>query len=485
MARASGDGVTAGMPRHGALRALGLLVLLTGLLCCAAPVAAQAPSGEPVSYTVQPGDTLFNIAQRFGTTVEALAKANGISDPSLIEVGRTLVIPAAEPEPDAAARRTYVVQPGDTLFAIAQRFGTSIKAITIANSIPDPSFLEIGQSLVIPDAPEEPVGAQPVARRVHVVLGGETLPSLAFRYGTTTQALRDANPLDRLGFLLPGQALEIPAPTLPGPATPRLPSVSTAPEPVVQGQTLLVRVSSADALALLGRFLDQDLVFNGEPGVYWALVGVDPLTPPAEYALSLQATEEGTGDRLAVELQVSVAAGTFATVNIAVPESRMGLLDPELSAAERERVSRAFSQETGQKLWSGFFGYPLADVTTTAGFGQRRSYAGGPVSSYHSGQDLGAAGGTPVYAPAAGRVVLAEQLQVRGNAIILDHGLGVHSGYWHLSEIAVAPGQAVSRGDVIGRVGNTGLSTGPHLHWEMQVHGVPVDPLQWTRQSFP
>jgi murein DD-endopeptidase MepM/ murein hydrolase activator NlpD len=127
----------------------------------------------------------------------------------------------------------------------------------------------------------------------------------------------------------------------------------------------------------------------------------------------------------------------------------------------------------------------LADVTTTAGFGQRRSYAGGPVSSYHSGQDLGANSGAPVYAPAAGTVALAEALQVRGNAIIVDHGLGVLTGYWHLSEIDVVPGQSVARGEVIGRVGNTGLSTGPHLHWEIQVHGVPVDPLQWTRQAFP
>jgi murein DD-endopeptidase MepM/ murein hydrolase activator NlpD len=69
--------------------------------------------------------------------------------------------------------------------------------------------------------------------------------------------------------------------------------------------------------------------------------------------------------------------------------------------------------------------------------------------------------------------------------VILDHGLGVFTGFWHLSEIQVEVGQVVGRGQVVGLVGNTGLSTGPHLHWEMRVRGVPVHPLQWTRRAFP
>ena len=465
-----------------------LLVLLLGVLWPAAePAVAQEATAVPLSYVVQPGDTLFNIAQRFGTTVQAIAEANGISDPALIEVGRKLLIPAAEAGQAEAAPHVYVVRPGDTLFDIARRFGTTVKAITDANDVADPSLLEVGQKLIIPAGQEEEVeAALQTSRRVHVVRAGESLPFLAFRYGTTVWALREANEIDWLGLVLAGQELEIPPASAPGAATPRPPSVRTKPAPVVQGQTLLVWVSSPAEITLSGRFLDQDLLFQRGSQGYWALAGIDPLTSPGEYRIALEATEKETHDWLAIDRRVSVEAGTFATVNIAVPADRLGLLDPTLSRTERAKVTQVFSQTTGQQLWQGLFGYPLAGgLVTTAGFGQRRSYAGGPVSGYHAGQDLDADTGAPVYATAAGRVALAETLQVRGNAIIIDHGLGVFTGFWHLSEIDVTPGQSVARGELVGRVGNTGLSTGAHLHWEMQVRGVPVDALQWTRQAFP
>jgi murein DD-endopeptidase MepM/ murein hydrolase activator NlpD len=72
---------------------------------------------------------------------------------------------------------------------------------------------------------------------------------------------------------------------------------------------------------------------------------------------------------------------------------------------------------------------------------------------------------------------------VRGNAVMIDHGGGVVTGYWHLQRIAVQPGTLVHAGDVIGEVGTTGLSTGPHLHWEMRIGGVAVDPLQWLANA--
>ena len=80
---------------------------------------------------------------------------------------------------------------------------------------------------------------------------------------------------------------------------------------------------------------------------------------------------------------------------------------------------------------------------------------------------------------------MAETLAVRGNAVILDHGAGLHTGYWHLSKIDVNVGQQVKAGDKLGEVGTTGLSTGAHLHWEMRVGVTPVDPLTWLRRALP
>jgi murein DD-endopeptidase MepM/ murein hydrolase activator NlpD len=469
---------------------LGLIVLA---LLPAHPVLAQEL--EPVVYVVQEGDTLFSIAQSYGLSVEELAAANGIDDTALISVGQELIIPIYQPgptpEPQAkpsGAPPVYVVQPGDTLSAIADRFATTVEALVAANDIADPSLIEVGQKLVIPTAHPElvPIAESQPYSRLHPVRSGETLPALAFRYGATVHALREANDLGRLGLILPGQELTIPWPTAAHAGMPRYPEVMARPAPVVQGQTLVVKVQASGALSLTGQLLGQELTFvTGQDG-YWALAGVDALTPPGSYLLALAATEGNTGDRLTVQDTLSVTVGNFSTYNVVVPQERQGLLDPTLSASEGELVAAVFAGWTLGGQWEGAFGYPLAgELRVTAQFGQRRSYNGGRVTGYHSGIDYGADKGTPILAPARGTVVLAEQLQVRGRAVILDHGLGVFTGFWHLSQIDVVVGQVLERGEVVGKVGNSGLSTGPHLHWEMRVRGMPVDPVQWTQQVFP
>ena len=107
-----------------------------------------------------------------------------------------------------------------------------------------------------------------------------------------------------------------------------------------------------------------------------------------------------------------------------------------------------------------------------------RSVFNGEARAPHAGADFRGAAGTPIAAPGAGRVVLAEELFFTGQTVVIDHGLGLYSLLAHLSRIDVTPGQAVARGDVVGLLGATGRVTGPHLHWTVRLNGARVDPLR-------
>jgi murein DD-endopeptidase MepM/ murein hydrolase activator NlpD len=128
-------------------------------------------------------------------------------------------------------------------------------------------------------------------------------------------------------------------------------------------------------------------------------------------------------------------------------------------------------------------GLPAA-ATVISPFGTRRSFNGGGFDRFHSGTDFAGAPGTPVLAAAPGIVVLAASLNIRGNATVIDHGWGVFTGYWHQTEQFVSVGDYVTIGQPIGTIGATGRVSGAHLHWELWVNGVPVDPMQWVLQSF-
>jgi murein DD-endopeptidase MepM/ murein hydrolase activator NlpD len=418
-------------------------LLMLAILLIAAPQAdARPPTQTSEVYVVQSGDTLFAIALRFGVTATDIAAANNLSNPNLIFVGQRLVIPGSKPvvepaivsegdaeedaHPSPVLPQVYVVRPGDTLFAIATRFGLTVTEITQANGIRDPNYITIGQQLVIP-AP-----------------------------GSSAQA----------GHPAPFTAIEL------------------SPEPALQGQTLVVQVTLSKPAKLSGDFEGRPLFFTGDDTGGWALVGIHALQDVGIYSLALRAKlEDGTESVTAVN--VVVGAGPYATENIQLAPGRESLLDPELVQAEQAQMVELWSQVSPRPLWEGPFGLPIASSRITSPFGTRRSYNNGPVDGFHTGTDFGAGTDTPIYAPAAGRVVLAEELTVRGNAVLIDHGLGVFSGYWHQSKLAVQVGQIVRRGDLIGYVGDTGLVTGAHLHWEMRVGGIAVDPMQWTEMAIP
>jgi len=149
---------------------------------------------------------------------------------------------------------------------------------------------------------------------------------------------------------------------------------------------------------------------------------------------------------------------------------------------------------TPEKMWDAPFTIPSplpvdycleTNDCWTSRFGNRRSYNGSAYNRFHTGLDIVGGSGTEIYAPAPGVVVFAGPLTVRGNATVIDHGWGVYSAYMHQSEIMVEVGDRVETGQVIGIVGGTGRVEGPHLHWEIWVGGVQVDPVDWLGEQFP
>ncbi|MCC6381692.1 MAG: M23 family metallopeptidase [Dehalococcoidia bacterium] len=246
---------------------------------------------------------------------------------------------------------------------------------------------------------------------------------------------------------------------------------------VYQAGAVLVSVIgqvSAGSISFVGRAYP---LTKGSQSMY-AFVGVDADDAPGVQPLRVDFTLLN-GSKGSLSGEVTVLKTVWTVDAVAVPPDQTNLLDPRVAADELEILHRAYSQVTPRKLWSIPWLLPVEGSITTR-FGEQRAYNGGPASGHHTGTDIGAAEGTPVKATSGGRVVLARQLQLRGNMVIVDHGGGLFSGYAHLSAFAVAEGQDVAPGEVVGYVGSTGLSTGAHLHWEMSAGGVLVDALRFT-----
>ena len=250
-----------------------------------------------------------------------------------------------------------------------------------------------------------------------------------------------------------------------------------------QGTTLVITVETTEPVTLEGELLGQKVRFGQEANTYYGLVGVHVFTEPGLYELELKAVDR-RGRDTAVTTGVIVESGRFGHERIDVPASRTDLLDPAAIAADRERLEVLRYTFTPERRWTTPLQRPCAG-TISSYFGTHRSYSGGPYTSYHSGVDFRAPTGTPVQAPAGGTVILAGPLTLWGNAVLIDHGWGLVTGYGHLSAIEVETGQEVQSGDVVGRVGSTGLSTGAHLHWEVWVGGNSVNGLQWLEAFYP
>ena len=205
-------------------------------------------------------------------------------------------------------------------------------------------------------------------------------------------------------------------------------------------------------------------------------------TTPLEKAGARQIQVKGDGK--VQDLSVQVRSRNFPTQSITLPPGK----DSEGTDAEFDRVDAFKALVTPQKFWNGPLLRPNSGEITTI-YGVRRYYNGVFANDYyHRGIDYAGDYGSPVVAPAAGRVSLvgreSQGFTIHGNVVGIDHGQGVASILMHLSRIDVKEGDFVTAGQVIGTLGSTGASTGPHLHWGLYVHGQAIDPVPWRLQGI-
>ena len=488
-----------------------MMAALCLLMFAAMSVVAQEQASGTI-HVVQRGETLFRIAQRYGLSTEALAVANGIANPSNILVGQRLIIPLGEVALDAP--ETYIVQYADTLQGIANVFGTDVVSLIALNNLTNPDSIYVGQTLTIrgtippieeiPDASDEELPAenppaeipeqaisdapQPVASNtIHRIARGETLWRIAQNYGVSLEDLQALNGIEDASRIITGTDLIIPLAE--GEAATALPAsiarLDLTPQVLVEGKTGRIRITTTGPATVAISFLDREIPVAALPDgtSHLAFASIPLGMAPGIYAMTITVTE-ATGAVTPLTFNVQVNSGFYGVQSVNLPDSKLELLTPGVEDNERGILDRITAGFTSERYFDGPMGLPAAASMFSA-FGARRVYNGQPLERYHTGADFAGAPGTPVLAATAGRVVLADTLNIRGVAVVLDHGWGVYTIYAHMNDRYVSIGDFVQSGQTLGTIGSTGRATGAHLHWEVWVNGRPVDPMQWTLEGFP
>jgi murein DD-endopeptidase MepM/ murein hydrolase activator NlpD len=464
---------------HPKLTAFVLLALLLTIGASTAEAQEEQPL-YPV-YIVQPGDNLLAVAGRFGVSLTDLANANGISNINIVNIGDELIIPGL----DGIQGRlvTQKVDYGETLRSLSRGYQVPVDVLAYLNHITSPMELFAGSNLIVleKELPEQP-GQRASLKQ------GQSLLELAILQGTDHWTLASMNYLKGTWDAVPGDVLRLPVSGSGGPGSlpGEITQVEVTPLPFVQGKTSVIRLQADQPLTLQGEWMDRSLnFFRQEDGSYLAIQGVHAMLTPGAYPLTLSGQlEDGTPFGFTQLVQVNNGEYLYEEIPGVDPVT----LDPAVNKPEDEQWKALVEPITMERLWEGPFLFPSPAhfyECWPSTFGRRRSYNQSGYFYFHTGLDVCGQVGTEVYSPAAGEVVFVGEMIVRGNALMINHGLGIYSGYMHLSEILVNIGDHVEPGQLIGRVGDTGRVTGPHLHWEIWAGGVQVDPMDWMNQEYP
>lgn len=261
--------------------------------------------------------------------------------------------------------------------------------------------------------------------------------------------------------------------------------VEISPSEVQQGRTAVLRVLSPPRVTRAEVQLGQRRIplYRTVDGDWVGLLPAELTAPRGENTFELL-TWIGDEQNPPQREILNIVWGGFLYQDIVIPNALAHLLDPELNRGEESKLEHIYSRYSPEKLWQGALQYPVGGMQISE-FGGIRTYNNGTLEGRHTGVDFRAGLGDPIQAAGNGRVVFANMLPIRGNHVVIDHGVGVLTGYSHLSEIYVVPGQRVAAGEVIGAAGTTGRSQGTHAHFELTVNGAWVDATQFLQLTIP
>ncbi len=356
------------------------------------------------------------------------------------------------------------------------------KDLIRANNLTSPSELFIGREIVLTR-----IENAPTMTTMDSLRQGQSFLEASILAGQNTWSLAKTNRLDNPLLGLPMDTYYMPS-DIESPSSLAIPGVKEIVVdnlPLIQGDTFLIEVTSDEPVTLRASLAGVEPVFvDMGGGVQMGYGGINALSEVGVYPLTMEFTNS-EGDTYRFDQYVMISSGNYTSdTNLQVDPASVGT---DAEKAENEIFKAIVAPVTPVQQWNGLWYSPAQDADCViSSFGSRRTYNDDTRLYYHTGLDLGYCKGVDVYAPAGGTVVgvFPDQV-VRGNAVVIDHGLGVYTIYMHLASILVEEGAKVEPGQLIGIIGTTGRSTGPHLHFEVDVHGTPVNPLTWLRRAFP
>jgi murein DD-endopeptidase MepM/ murein hydrolase activator NlpD len=258
-------------------------------------------------------------------------------------------------------------------------------------------------------------------------------------------------------------------------------SVSLSSKEISQGGVIYIKILQKDNSVPEVEWMDRDvyLLYRSDRKIFEGFIAADLEQKPGIYNLSILFKSPGN----ATLIPVKVLEKDYGVRKLTLPDKQVNLNKKDLDRANKEKrtMDQLWGASTPSPYWKSPFIMPL-NSEIIGPFG-RRSIINDQPRSPHTGVDLRGKKGTPVIASNNGKVILTGNHFFTGNTVVIDHGAGITSMYFHLDKINVIRGDDISRGDILGTVGSTGRATGPHLHWGVRINGSRIDPLSLVELS--